>query len=61
MVDRVEALERQVASLNEADFGRFATSFADYEAQLWDEEVERDARDGKKAVICALTRVADRG
>ena len=40
-------LEQAVTQLTEEEFARFREWFEEYEAQLWDEQIERDAKAGK--------------
>ena len=40
-------LEQAVTQLSKKDFARFREWFEEYEAKLWDEQIERDARAGK--------------
>ena len=47
MVDRVEALEREVEQLDRSDFERFSLWFAEYEASIWDHKIEQDFAAGK--------------
>jgi len=43
----IAELEQAVTQLSEKDFARFREWFEEYEAKLWDEQVERDAKSGK--------------
>ncbi len=47
MVDRVEALEREVEQLDQSDFERFSLWFSEFEASVWDHKIERDFESGK--------------
>ncbi len=47
MVDRVEALEKEVEKLGRAEFERFSAWFAEYEARNWDDEIKCDFEAGK--------------
>jgi hypothetical protein len=43
----ITELEQAVTQLSEEDFARFREWFEEYEAQLLDEQIERDAMSGK--------------
>lgn len=43
----ITELEQAVTQLSEKDFARFREWFEEYEAKLWDEQIERDAKSGK--------------
>lgn len=43
----ISELEQAVTQLSEKDFARFREWFEEYEAKLWDEQIERDAKAGK--------------
>ena len=43
----ITELEQAVTQLSEQDFARFRDWFEEYEAKLWDEQIERDAKAGK--------------
>jgi hypothetical protein len=47
MVDRVKAIEHEVEKLDKSEFERFSFWFAEYEAKLWDAQIEQDSADGK--------------
>lgn len=42
----VEKLEREIATLSEAELTEFRRSFAEFDAAGWDEQLEADARAG---------------
>jgi hypothetical protein len=44
---RLEALEQEVQRLAPEDYQAFRKWLADYDWQLWDEELERDVAAGK--------------
>jgi hypothetical protein len=50
----VEDLETAVAQLSPEQFARFSVWFAEYQAELWDRQLEADQRSGR------LTKVLDR-
>ena len=43
----ITELEQAVTQLSEKDFARFREWFEEYEATLWDKQIERDAKAGK--------------
>jgi len=43
----IAELEQAVTQLSEEDFVRFREWFEEYDAKLWDEQIERDAKAGK--------------
>jgi hypothetical protein len=43
----VQELESAVKRLSEQELARFREWFEEYDAQLWDEQFERDAKAGK--------------
>jgi hypothetical protein len=52
-VTKIETLESQVAKLSPEELKAFRRWFAEFDADLWDSEIENDARVGK------LDRMAD--
>ena len=47
MADRVEALEREIESLSEAEYQRLATWFLNRDAELWDKQLALDSEAGR--------------
>jgi predicted nucleic acid-binding protein len=47
MSDRVETAERIVQDLSPDELSEFASWFADFHAQMWDAEIERDSLAGR--------------
>jgi hypothetical protein len=47
----VEDLKREVANLPRAEVTRLAAWLADYDAQLWDEQIEADLKAGRLDAI----------
>ena len=43
----ITELEQAVTQLSEEEFARFREWFEEYEATLWDKQIERDAKAGK--------------
>ncbi len=43
----LETAEAVVAGLSPTDLARFRRWFAEYDGDVWDEQIERDAADGK--------------
>ena len=50
---KVEQLEREIAALTEAELAEFRRWYAEFDAAVWDRQLEADARSG------ALDRLAD--
>jgi hypothetical protein len=46
-MSRVEHLERQVKDLSPEELKAFRDWFADYDAEVWDAQIEADSRNGK--------------
>lgn len=44
---RVEKLESEVSRLSADELSRFRAWFAEFDAALWDEQIELDAKSGK--------------
>lgn len=44
---RLEKIEQDIASLDPADIRKLADWLADYQAALWDRQIEADAKAGK--------------
>jgi len=53
-MSRVEQLEKQIAELDESEIKAFRAWFELYDAELWDRQIEADAKSGK------LSRLAQR-
>jgi hypothetical protein len=47
----VEELESAIARLPPEQFARLATWFADYQAEVWDRQIEDDLRAGRLDVV----------
>lgn len=43
----VTELERAVAQLSEEELARFRTWFEEFDAQMWDKQIEEDAKSGR--------------
>lgn len=43
----IAELEQAVTQLSKEEFARFRDWFEEYQAQQWDEQIERDAKAGK--------------
>jgi hypothetical protein len=52
----VEDIEKAVAKLNAEQLARFRAWFEEYQAQLFDERIERDAKAGKLDRLIATAR-----
>ncbi len=44
---KLEKIERDIQTLGKEDLRRLADWFADFQADLWDEQIEADAKAGK--------------
>ena len=44
---KLEKIEQDIKALGPKDMKRLADWFAETQADLWDEQIERDAKDGK--------------
>ena len=44
---KLEKIEREIASLSPGDVAKLAQWFAEYHADLWDRQIEADAKTGK--------------
>jgi len=59
---KVESLEREVEKLSPEELATFREWFATYDADAWDEQIERDVRAGKLDRLAAEALAAhDRG
>jgi hypothetical protein len=59
---KVESLEREVEKLSPEELAAFREWFATYDADAWDEQIERDVRAGKLDRMVAEALAAhDRG
>jgi hypothetical protein len=52
----VEELESAIASLPPDQFARLAAWFAEYQAELWDRQIEADQRAGRLDAVIARVR-----
>lgn len=52
-MSQVEEIESAVSRLSSADLARFRQWFAEFDADAWDEQIERDAKAGKLDVMAA--------
>ena len=43
----VEEIEKAITQLSTEDVAKLSAWFADYQAQLWDEQIERDLDEGR--------------
>lgn len=46
-MSKIEAIEKQIQKLSEDDLARFRQWFADFDAEVWDRQLERDVAAGK--------------
>jgi hypothetical protein len=53
-MSRVEQLEQQISELDESELKVLRAWFERYDAEVWDRQIESDARSGK------LSRLAER-
>ena len=54
---KLEEVEQAVLALTAAEKAKFRRWFAELEAQLWDEQIERDAKAGKLDKLAERARV----
>jgi len=47
MTKTVEEIEEAIAGLSEEQLKQFRAWFEQYDAQVWDKQIERDVEDGK--------------
>jgi hypothetical protein len=47
MMSTLEKLEAEITKLPEEEFAKFREWFDDYAADMWDRQIERDAKGGK--------------
>ena len=52
----VENIEKAVTKLTQVQFAKFRAWFEEYDARLFDEKIERDAKAGKLDAIAAKAR-----
>jgi hypothetical protein len=46
-MSKIEAIEKQIQELSEEELSLFRKWFAEFDAQLWDRQLERDVHSGK--------------
>ena len=46
-MSEIEQLERRIESLSPGDLAKLRAWFAEFDARVWDEQIEADARAGK--------------
>jgi hypothetical protein len=46
-MSRIEQIEGQIKNLNQNELKEFRDWFAQYDADLWDKQIEADANNGK--------------
>jgi len=46
-MDRVEQIEGQIKALNQDELKAFREWFAAYDAEVWDQQIEADAKNGR--------------
>jgi hypothetical protein len=46
-MSKIEAIEKQIQELSEEDLALFRKWFAEFDAHLWDRQLERDVQAGK--------------
>lgn len=56
----VEEIERAVSELGPEDLRRFREWFAEFDAELWDRQIERDLRAGRLGALVEEARAAHR-
>ena len=48
---KVETIESQIKQLSRDELARFRAWFAEFDAELWDRQLEADAKSGKLDVV----------
>jgi hypothetical protein len=46
-MSKIESIEKQIEELSDEELEKFRQWFADFDAQLWDRQIERDVKAGK--------------
>lgn len=46
-MSRIEMLEQEIKSLSQTELAEFERWFVEYTAELWDKQIEADAKTGK--------------
>ena len=57
-MSKVNDLERQVQSLSAEELSAFRQWFAEFDAELWDRQLEADAKSGKLDAMAARAHEA---
>ena len=57
---KVEAVEQQIQELTSEELEAFRTWFAEYDAELWDRQIEVDARSGRLDELAEAALAAHR-
>lgn len=52
----IEQLERTVSNLSPKDLAQFRTWFLEFDARVWDEQIETDLKAGKLSALIAEAR-----
>ena len=52
----LEKIEKEIASLSPADLQKLATWIEEYQAELWDRQIETDVKAGKLDNLAAKAR-----
>lgn len=52
----IEQLERTVSNLSPTDLAQFRTWFLEFDARVWDEQIETDLKAGKLNALIAEAR-----
>ncbi len=55
-MSEVEQLEQRVSNLPPKDLAQFQTWFLEFDARLWDEQIEADLKAGKLDALIAEAR-----
>lgn len=59
-MSNVEEIERAVSELGSEDLRRFREWFAEFDAELWDRQIERDVRAGRLDALVEEARAEHR-
>ena len=55
---KVEEIESDIRELSPTDLDEFRRWFEEYDAELWDQQIEEDARTGKLDALAEQARAA---
>lgn len=59
-MSRVEQLEQKITELNATEFKELRAWFESYDAEIWDQQIENDSRNGKLQRLIDEALASDR-